>query len=310
MSRYKCRKCQRPFSSQRNLDNHMIKKACKVRNFECKHCGDAFTLASSMYRHIRDYCHVKKNIDSDISTKNLTENTSDDIKVLKDEKIKLELEIHKLKMEKLQREIDELKSGVTKIKNINSNNTTNNGTINVVNNNVINLVGYGQEDMTKFDHKEMLQILRNGYNSTVRMTESVHFNPKYPEYHNIYISNKKDNYAMMFDGKNWMLMKRDELLNMIYDDKKTYIEENLEEFIGSLSVSRRNAIERWLKTDENDKKITEIKERIKLLLYNKRNIPLKTIALIKNQTPESTTAKVATKIKSKSNTIVNLIDDN
>ena len=76
---------------------------------------------------------------------------------------------------------------------------------------------------------------------------------------------------MMFDGKDWNLTMKDELINKIYDDKKNYIEENLDEFIDSLSTSRKKALERWLSTDDADEKINKVKNEIKLLLYNKRN---------------------------------------
>jgi hypothetical protein len=146
-----------------------------------------------------------------------------------------------------------------------------------VNNNVVNnvtLVGYGNEDISKIDKQDMLKVLRNGYNSTIKLTETLHFNPKYPEYHNIYISNIKDKYAMMYDGNIWTLTMKEELINKIYDDKKNYIEENLEDFVDSLSTSRKNALARWLETDDDDRKISEIKNNIKLLLYNMKQIPL------------------------------------
>lgn len=123
-----------------------------------------------------------------------------------------------------------------------------------------------------------MKALQNGFNSTLKLTETMHFNPKYPEYHNIYIKNVKDKYAMMFDGTKWDLVIKKNLIDKIYDDKKNYIEENIDDFIKSLSVSRKNALKRWLETDDNDEKITEIKEEIKLLLYNKREIPMKQLS--------------------------------
>jgi hypothetical protein len=82
----------------------------------------------------------------------------------------------------------------------------------------------------------------------------------------------KDKYAMTYNGDNWNLTIKDDLINKIYDDKKNYIEENLDDFVDSLSISRKKALGRWLETDDNDKKIVEIKNEIKLLLYNKRKL--------------------------------------
>ena len=66
----------------------------------------------------------------------------------------------------------------------------------------------------------------------------------YPEYHNIYISNIKDKYAMLYDGNNWALTKRIELINRLYEDKKNYIEDIMEEFIDSLNNSQVIALQR------------------------------------------------------------------
>jgi hypothetical protein len=149
--------------------------------------------------------------------------------------------------------------------------TINNNINNVVN---INLIGYGKEDLTKIDKKDMIKIMKNGFKSSLRLTEALHFNEKLPEYHNIYISNIKDKYAMIYNGKDWNLITKDELIDQIYDDKRNYIEENIPTFIESITESQTRALHRWLNTDEDDKKIKIIKEEIKLLLYNSRNLAL------------------------------------
>lgn len=52
------------------------------------------------------------------------------------------------------------------------------------------------------------------------------------------------------------------------------IVENIDEFVESLSVSRKNALHRWLETEDGDDRISKIKNEMKLLLYNKRNVVL------------------------------------
>jgi hypothetical protein len=168
----------------------------------------------------------------------------------------------------LKKEVNSLKKNVNKPSKITNNiNTINNGIVAH-----INLIGYGKEDLSKIDKKDILKVIQNGFDSALKLTETLHFNPKHPEYHNVYITNIKDKYAMMFDGKDWNLTMKNDLINKIYDDKKNYIEENLDEFIDSLSLSRKKALERWLTTDNDDDKIIKVKNEIKLLLYNKRNL--------------------------------------
>jgi hypothetical protein len=152
-------------------------------------------------------------------------------------------------------------------KSIINNGTINNGTIN----NIV-LIGHDKEDLSKIDNKDILKCLKKGFYSTIYLTEAVHFNPKYPEYHNVYISNIKDKYAMMYDGKEWSLTRKTELIDRLYEDKKNYIKNNMEYFLETLSKSQIRALERWLNTDDEHDKIKEVKDKIKLLLYNKREV--------------------------------------
>jgi hypothetical protein len=251
-----CEKCNVGFSTKQSLQNHTIKQACKISNYFCKHCGKGYTTETSMYRHMRRNCKVKKNYDKE------KEDIYKKLVDLEESNKKLNQKV--ISMEKT-------------IKKTNSIKNINKGIVNNVNNPVFSninviLTGYGQEDMSKFDNNDLVKAVQNGFNSSIRLTEAIHFNPKYPEYHNIYISNMKDKYAMMFDGKNWALTIRDK----IYEDKKNYIEENIDMFLDSLSESRKNALERWLSTSDDDNKIAKIKEQIKLLLYNKRHIVMAT----------------------------------
>ena len=148
------------------------------------------------------------------------------------------------------------------------NGPVNNGTIN----NNITIMAYGKEDYNKIDRVDLLRGLRTGFNSTFNLIDTVHFNPKYPEFHNVYISSMKNKYAMMYDGSDWTLVMKDDLIDKLYDDKRNYIEENLEDFLESLTKSQVDALHRWMEADESHPYIQKIKNDIKLLLYNKRKL--------------------------------------
>jgi len=294
MTDHVCDKCKKTFDSKQNLIYHIDNNVCDEKEYSCKYCPNKFSSKSTMYRHMRISCKVKKKNDNekelilDKLMKIEEDNKKKDEENKKrDEKLtKLEKDYKKLQEENEKFKIQMKKNKTTVIKrqatlsNNNSNNTINN----TINNNTINngtvinaaitLVAYGKEDMSKINQADILKVLQNGFKSTVRLTEVIHFNPNFPEYHNIYIPNMKDKYAMMYDGKKWTLMTKDELIEQIYDDKKYYIEDNLDEFINSLSLSHKKALERWLETDDEDTKIKSIKENIKLLLYNSKKLAI------------------------------------
>jgi hypothetical protein len=276
MDKYKCNNCLRTFTRNESLLYHISKSVCvsaqnKIQSDddnECKFCGKTFTTPTSMYRHMNHTCKIKKSEDlkRDAIYERLLEleEKTKEIDELKKKTQDVENENKKLK-----KKVDSLEKNTHNVANVTNNNTQN------INNGIvahINLIGYGKEDLSKIDKKEILKAMQFGYDSTIKLTETLHFNPKHPEYHNIYITNVKDKYAMIFDGKEWNLTMKEDLINKIYDDKKNYIEENLDDFLDSLSSSRKKALERWLMTDDDDERINKVKNEIKLLLYNKRNL--------------------------------------
>jgi predicted RNase H-like nuclease (RuvC/YqgF family) len=204
MSEYKCETCEIIFTNKSHYDYHVTNGECKQIKFKCKMCGKVFTTNNSMYRHMKHTCKVKKQAEDEknkIYEKLLhIENNN---KILEQSNKKLEQSNKELKAttNKIVNENKKLKQEMKKIKKTNK--SDNNGTINNVNNvnngivANITLVGYGKEDISKINRNDMLKILQNGYNSTIKLTETLHFNPKYPEYQNIYISNMKDKYAMI-----------------------------------------------------------------------------------------------------------------
>lgn len=140
------------------------------------------------------------------------------------------------------------------------------------------MVGCGKEDMTIIDKDEMLRGFRKGFQSVVETAEITHFNEKHPEYHNVYISNIKDKYGTIYDNvKGWHLISESELVDSIYKKQKYYIEDNMDDYAELLTGSQMKSLNRWLEIDDDDDpKIKKIKADLKLLLYNRRDIPIKT----------------------------------
>ena len=261
---FTCKKCNNIFSTNGNLKCHIVNNSCKtVSKIKCKYCNKKYTTNTSMYRHMRNICKIKKK--EDIDKQEIYEKL-----------LELQKQVDELrdKSDRLEERTKELEKNNIKLKNSKKkviNNRINNGTINNGTINNIVLIGYGHEDFAKIDKQDILKSLKKGFYSTLHLTEAVHFNPKYPEYHNVYISNIKDRYAMMYDGMEWILTRKSELIDRLYEDKKNYIENNMEEFIQTLTNNQTKALERWLNTDDTHDRIKEIKDMIKLLLYNKRD---------------------------------------
>jgi hypothetical protein len=274
---YLCQECDKEFATKQGLQYHLSKKVChKTKGIICNYCDKEFTARSSLSRHKKSFCKqitdedIQEIID-DVNEISIKSKSNEDMVKIYQMMIRLREENKMLKYDNdtLQKKVS--KNEKTLITSDITNNI-NNGVINNVNQYI--LVGYGKEDMDRIDRSDLLKVLRTGFNSPLSLTETMHFNPKYPEFHNVYIPSMKDKYAMIYDGSEWTMVTKEYLIDKMYDDKRVYIEENLDDFLDSLTNSQQKALQRWMKAEENHPYIAKIKDDIKLLLYNKRKIPV------------------------------------
>ena len=98
------------------------------------------------------------------------------------------------------------------------------------------------------------------------MIECIHFNPLKPENMNIYISNMKDKYLMIYDGTNWNLANKRDELDKLYEDKEMLLEEWLET---NQDPVLKEKFVKYINNKEKDDCLNKIKEEIKLMMYNK-----------------------------------------
>ena len=182
---------------------------------QCNYCWKFFSRQDSLNRHLEHRCKIKKEQDN-----------------VKEQIFKQLLE----EMQIIKKQNEELKDKMNHMETItNINKKINNGTINTNshnnNNNTINiqLVAYGKENYDKLTDKEYQIIINKGFKSVQEMVKSLHFNKNRPENHNIYISNIRDNYVMIFDGNKWELRNRQETIEELYITKKDILVDKFDE---------------------------------------------------------------------------------
>jgi len=228
----------------------------KVSIFEhfCKYCGKKYKHKQSVNNHIKYNC--EKNKDEDL--KELVRLLNLQIQH-KDDKIKTLSH----QMDKQQKQIDKLvdKLQVTHI----THNTTNN-----IQNN-IKLLCYKDTDISHLTEKDYIGAIKKVSGCVKDMIEKIHFNPSKPENMNIYISNMKDKYIMVYEEDNWNIKNKVTEINNLYETKEMLLEEWLyEEQHKYPELSKK--FEKYLNNKENDETMNMIKEDIKIMLYNKKNL--------------------------------------
>ena len=236
---------------EKNIQQKSNKNPTKTfKKYECKYCAKEFKHNQSYYRHLKT---CKEKIKDDECKQNMTDLVN---------LLNKQLEEQREQLNKKDKQIEELikKAGI------------NIGTQNVQQN--INILAYKDTDISHLTDNDYLKCLKHSNFCIPHLIEKIHFNPKKPENHNIYISNLKNNYVMIYDGHKWNIKDRDESIQDLIDENEVFIEQKLEEWIenGNQYPDIMKKFNRYLEKKENDKVLNKIKNEIKLILFNNRDL--------------------------------------
>lgn len=224
-----------PAKTRQNLEN----------NYFCEYCNKKFTRKDSLTKHLNGRCKLRDNE--------------------KEEMGKM-VDLLNKQLEDQKYQINELikKSGTTNITLNQQNNVSNN----------IKLLGYRNTDISHLSDKDFISCISHSNFCIPHLIKKIHFDPDKPENHNIYISNIKNNYAMIYDGDKWNLTNKDDLINEILEEKEIIIEEKLEEWLekGKQYPEIMKKFTRYLEKKENDVVLDKIKDEVKLVLFNNRSL--------------------------------------
>jgi hypothetical protein len=278
MSKYRCSRCGKDFEQKSHYNNHQNRKIKCIEvaqnctflhnlahspvesNTTCQYCGKIFSRIYTLNRHIDGFCKVKKS--NDAKMEDLMETMIN---------MKNELQQITTKMNKLEMENSTYK------KIIQSGNINNGNQINYN----INIVPYGSEDINQISAQEYKRIFNRGCNSVPALMEKLHFDKNKPENHNVYISNMRDDYVLVYDGKKWRLRNREDILQQLYEDKADILETKFEELLGKLDEQTIRMFKRFIKIKDTDEEaIKRIKKDLKTILYENRDMIKKTKKLI------------------------------
>jgi hypothetical protein len=177
-------------------------------------------------------------------------------------------------MKEVQEQNKELKDELLKMKNITMTNSNNTINCNTITNNSISLVAFGKEDLSYISNNIYKKIFASGSKSVLEFISHIHFNENKPEHSNVYISNIRDKYAMIYDGNKWILKDQTVVIGDLFENNKDNIIDKFEDLFEKLSERIINKFYRFINKEDNDKLINSIKQEIRLLLYNKKEIPL------------------------------------
>jgi len=205
---------------------------------DCSYCQKKFTSKRSHKRHI----------DSNSCKPAIKE-----IKEKLDESLKREKELE------IENKLLKEKSESTTVININ------NPTF------IIN--GYQHTSLDHLKNRHYQQAINRMLLCVPTLLKDVHFSSRAPENHNIYISNIRGKYAMVWEGQNWEARDQDEMIDKLIMDNEYAIEEWLDEDKYPQEMKKFNE---YIELKESPDLVNGrtaldvIREEVKLVLYNNR----------------------------------------
>ena len=264
-----CRYCNKCFYESKDLFKHF--NSCsdyreflnKKSSYICKYCERSYTTNSNLNKHLKSCKEKAKDDEEKANLLDLVNVLNQQLKEQK-EQMKEQLLEHKKQINEQNKQITEL----IKKAGIQNSNITNN-----IQNN-IKILAYKNTDISHLTDNDYLYCLNRSNMCIPNLIKKIHFNPKKPENHNIYISNIKNKYIMTYDGNKWNLNSQNDTINDLIDNNEIVIEQKLEEWIenGKEYPAIMKKFNRYLEKKEKDEIKNAIKEEIKLMLFNNRQM--------------------------------------
>ena len=237
------------------LHQNMVKEGNPKSSHICTYCNKSYDYKRSLNRHLKT-CKEKKEHDNEMNKMYiLIDKLNEQLKV-QEEKIEDQQE----KINDQQKKIDQLK-----IKKTTNNNLQINGDVNIN----LNRLDYNKTDYDCISDEDIKNAIHMTNKCVQAMFKSIHFNTKYPQNQNIYVSNLKSGMAMVLEKNRWDAKQWDKIASKIIHDTAftmySWLQDNKE---GNPELNRR-----FKKFENNSNELVkEQKDDLYLSMYNNRGM--------------------------------------
>ena len=237
----------------------------------CPRCGYSCESKTNMVRHIqkKQICTLSDlDVQPILYQDIITRIPGSELKLLR--KYIQQQEELKEKDKEIQRLKEQIKGDVNSHNNINSHNVnSNNNTVH------INIHAYKEHDVEHLKDTDFKASLNRMIMCVPELVKRSHFNKDHPEYHNMYITNLRNNRVMAYDGEQWNVYNKNRLLNELIQNKEL----SIEEWLSIIEEKDPEAYEKYSKKYKNYEKLKDqegvkkqIIEELELQLFNYKHI--------------------------------------
>jgi hypothetical protein len=264
MVKYTCQTCEKEFTHKGNYTKHLNAKIkCSESKKKKEYEDDEDIKENQCACCFKTFSNKYKKITHEKTSKCFSKAEA---KGEKDEKY--------LKLEEKIKELEHMiKHGINPITTTtNIQNTTNNT---IIQNN-FSLNKYGEEDLTHITDQCMIQIFRRCFGSVPAFIKMKHFSQEKPENCNVYIADIKGKYALVYNGKQWNVTDKKQFLHEMYEENCDHLVCAFKEMKEQLDIKTLDQFNKFIHQKDDDEMINSLKENIKLMLYNEREMAVKT----------------------------------
>lgn len=220
----------------------------------CAECGKAFTHKANYTRHIKRKFACGHDNNCTICNKQFKHRSN----------------LHRHE-KKCRTKI--ISNTINSVTNTNSNNTINNNN-SLLNVNKVKVVKFGSENISYISDDIYKQILSRGIRAIEEFIGHSHFDGNHPENHNLYISNIRDDYLMLYDGDKWTINRRDDSLEDIIYAKSDFLCKKFMELINTMDPKDVWKFKKYMEIMDDEETMTRIKKDLAIKLYNNRKLPM------------------------------------
>jgi hypothetical protein len=228
---------------------------------QCTHCNKTFVSISNRKRH-ESKC--KKKIESQIEK-------NPEMNVLMNKLNKLEEINQTLKdvVHSNQAKDQQISELIAQVGNASK-------TTNVTNNVNIHLNAFGSCSLDHLSEIDYMRCIERATGCIQNLIEMIYFNPNAPQNHNVCIKDIKSRYALLYNGQKWTLHDQDNVIDELVDSSHYTLEQQYINLCGNPIINPPKKIQMKYQTYNQQKEKEEvqdtIKNDVKLLLYNKRDM--------------------------------------
>lgn len=156
------------------------------------------------------------------------------------------------------------------------------------NNMIVNLIVFSKDGIKNLSYDELLEIFGSNSNLIQTLTEKINFNPNKPQHHNVCYTDTKSAYGEVYENKKWVRKKIDEILEILVETRISDLNEILNDMSDFLNKKTRNKIKETIEKLDYTKPGArkKLKTYLKPILYNNKDMIIKTRKLTKKQEEE------------------------